>query len=844
MKDFYISYHAADLHHVEWITREIELAGYTILAQAWNRKPKATFTSEIASALQYAQNVLLILSPEYLDIPCTLDEWVETLSIDTSNSSRRILPIQVKSCVLSHLLPNREYLNLADVTTPKTKANLIKVLSYFFVGSLSNGSKEKTFLSPTFIKPMPRVWDIPFFKNPNFIGRESLLAEIAGFFTPENEDDRIIAIYGPGGVGKTTLAVEYAYRYSDRYSVVLFIKAEARTSLEMDLLYLAKRLGLCDEKANDIPRALKLLNNWLSVNKDWLLIFDNMEQPDSIFEYISNNLSGDIIITTRNASENKINSLKMPVLNREESRELLAVLTDQTDDKSLDSIAQILGDLPLALEQVGAFIDQNDYTLSEYLKILQDPSNELGDKITPTEDYPDKLTTAFELTFKKIEEKSPIAMEILNIIAFLAPDDIPIFVLKDSKDLARYFELTDFEQIKDILSSSSIVDFQADSMSIHRLVRKFLIDRLDQTNKCFFFVKAVWIILDSFKYGFNMIDSWSNSIRLIPHIQVLLKYSKATGFYNLKFAHLLNGAGRCLLETCHYPLAKEFFEQALVIKESILGSSHPDITRILCSLGIVIGKMSDWVKAKEYFERAIDIDKKFYGNLALEVAQDLACLGMASSDLGDLQPSYQYLKEALRVIEAIFIDSCYGAILYKLNYGSVLGDLGKFEEAMYFFEKVLDSYEKLWGENHHSVSNTLEEIAVLQINNGKIDAAIANLERAYEINKKLFRPDHIRIGNNFINFGKIFLAKGQPEKALQFFKRAISIIRQLFDDNHKKIAEVMVLMGKATKDCGFLIEARIYFIHAIAIYRKNFPDDNRYIKSIKEDLEQIKLALS
>jgi tetratricopeptide (TPR) repeat protein len=841
MKDFYISYHAVDLPYVEWITKEIELAGFTVFAQAWNQKPKATFTSEIASALQYAQNVLLILSPDYLDIPCTLDEWVNTLSIEVSDSARRILPVQVKPCVLSHLLPSREYLNLAESSDPKAKGNLIKAISYFFIEGRSNGTIEKSFLSPTFIKAMPRIWDIPFFKNPNFTGRESLLSELSGFFTTETEDDRIIAIFGPGGVGKTTLAVEYAYRYSDRYSVVFFIKAETETSIEMDLLYLARRLSLCDEKSNDIPRILSLLIGWLGTNQDWLLIFDNMEVPDLVFGFIPKNPSGDVIITTRNAFENGIYSLKVPVLNREDSRELLSILTDQTDEKILDLIADILGDLPLALEQVGAYIDQNEYTLSEYLKILQNPSHVLSDRITPTEDYPEKLTTAFELTFKKIIEKSLQAMDVLNIIAFLAPDDIPIFIFNNSKELSGINEHIDFEQIKSILTSFSVLDIQTESMSVHRLIRKFLVDRLAPDNKKLVFERAIEIIFDSFQFNLDNIDSWSVCSRLIPHIQALLEQSKAFGDGILKFADLLNKAGFYLYISCYYSLAKEFLEQAIAIKEPIVGSSHPEIADLLSTLGGVFGQMSDWKKAKEYYERVIAIDRAFYGNVHSKISRDLTCLGATLNVLDDQQAAYHCFEEALKVNKKLYESDSIHYARAMCNYGEALTWIGRLKEAMPFYKKALVIYEKTYGKNHHKVAAILQNMAGLQLDLGNIDAASGYFERAYEIDKATFSPDHRRIGDNYLNFGNIFLGEGEPEKALFYFKKALSIHRKHIGDDHIHVASILVLMGKATRDCGYLIEARAYFERAISIYKKSFSEDHRFIRRIKEDLEHINL---
>src|SRR5207247_10384993 len=80
---------------------------------------------------------------------------------------------------------------------------------------------------------LPPIWDISYSRNPFCLGRDAELAQIrqhlqAGQTTAFSQPE---AITGLGGIGKTQLALEYAYRYHQDYQVVLWARAESAEAL-------------------------------------------------------------------------------------------------------------------------------------------------------------------------------------------------------------------------------------------------------------------------------------------------------------------------------------------------------------------------------------------------------------------------------------------------------------------------------------------------------------------------------------------------------------------------------------------------------------------------------------
>jgi hypothetical protein len=159
-------------------------------------------------------------------------------------------------------------------------------------------------------------------------------------------------------VGKTQLAVEYIYRHMADYRVIWWIRSEEPATMAADYASLAVDLNLPEKNFEDQTEIARAVKRWLEHNPDWLLIFDNAQDPGEIRNYLPLGGAGHVIITSRNPLWGGVAKL-LParVFDRAESIEFLGKRTGQEDNKAADALADELGDLPLALEQAGAYIE-------------------------------------------------------------------------------------------------------------------------------------------------------------------------------------------------------------------------------------------------------------------------------------------------------------------------------------------------------------------------------------------------------------------------------------------------------------------------------------------------------
>src|SRR5713226_9284923 len=139
--------------------------------------------------------------------------------------------------------------------------------------------QRDTLLRAALLDPSPTIWHVPYTQNPLFTGREDTLRRLGELFQPRGSAALIppLALSGLGGIGKTSIAVEYAYRHRQEYTAVLWLQADSWDILSSEAVKLAQALHLPERADQDQTRIIEAVRRWLKEHQRWLLILDNVE---------------------------------------------------------------------------------------------------------------------------------------------------------------------------------------------------------------------------------------------------------------------------------------------------------------------------------------------------------------------------------------------------------------------------------------------------------------------------------------------------------------------------------------------------------------------------------------
>ncbi|NQE52763.1 hypothetical protein C5S29_04150, partial [ANME-1 cluster archaeon GoMg3.2] len=427
-------------------------------------------------------------------------------------------------------------------------------------------------------KLLPPIWNISQHRNPNFTGRESILKALRLALISEEPAAWKQAITGMGGVGKTQLAVEYIYRHKADYRVVWWVRSEEPATMAADYASLAVDLNLSEKEFEDQTEIARAVKRWLEHNLGWLLIFDNAQDTGEVRNYLPQGGAGHVIITSRNPLWGGVAKL-MPahVFDRAESIEFLCKRTGQEDNKAADALADELGDLPLALEQAGAYIETTGILLTAYQELFQSRRKELWVDESHPPDYPNSVATTWSLAMEQVSQESQEALDLLNLCAFLAPDDISLELLcggiehlPDPLAATAADKLAMNRAIKD-LRQYSLIDASGEFLSVHRLVQAVVCDRLSEDEEKRWVETVVRLVSAAFPFYSDDVRTWHQCSCLLPHALAAATHAGVLEVAPEVTQHILNQTGLYLRGRAEFAEAKVLYERALPLAEEAYG---------------------------------------------------------------------------------------------------------------------------------------------------------------------------------------------------------------------------------------------------------------------------------
>jgi len=698
-----------------------------------------------------------------------------------------------------------------------------------------------------FVGPEYPIRDLKHPRNKNFTGREDLLQNLRQALTDNHSAVLIQAINGLGGVGKTQLAVEYAYRYWDDYDIIWLLRSEDPATIADDYCRLARCLHLQAEDPEDIPATIDAVRIFLARNARWLLIFDNISSPAEIHRFLPETTEGHILITSRHRDWQCAAGIQIDTFERRESIEFVQRRTGQDDEQAADDLAKELGDLPLALEQAGAFITETGMPIPEYLKAYREKKLALLEKRKPF-DYLGTVATTWEISFQKIREDpdvGPVAEDLLNLCADFAPDDIPLeMIIRGSKylppDLSQACrDKSHLYETIGAIRKFSLIEIQGNVLSIHRLVQEVIRSNQSKNMARHWCEIAVRILRTAFLYDEEDPHTWSECAPLLPHVLSAAEHAEELNSAQALLARLLNQTGLYLKKRAEFEEARRVLEWALKVYKRVYWPDHPDIAMSLNNLGSVLQDLGDLQGAKTAVEQALAIGEKAYGPKHSTVAIYINNLGSVLYALRDLQGAKTAFEKALAIDEKVYGPEHPNVAIDVSNLGSVLQDLGDLQGAKTAFERALAIDEKVYGSEHPNVAIRVNNLGRILQDLGDLQGAKTAFEQALAIDEKVYGPEHPNMAIIVSNLGVALYEFRDLQGARTYFERALAIDEKVYGPEHPNVAICVNNLGRILQDLGDLQGAKMAFERALEIYEKTYGSDHRHVKITKMLLKRV-----
>ncbi|MGC1617510.1 MAG: TIR domain-containing protein, partial [Candidatus Acidiferrum sp.] len=593
--ELFISYASADLTLAEALYSRLRGEGFSVWFDKSRLNAGCDWHKEIEAACEAARIVLPLLTPRWQHSSWTKYE---------TYASDAVIPVLAEGKPEAVMPPPLRRWNAYELNPLTADDGAWRSLLAALRAKLAEPVPERA----------PRILDLPYPANPFFAGREDDLVRIHEELhqapVAALTQGRVRALAAMGGVGKTTLANEYARRFWRLYPQILWV--DARAGLESGFARLFEKL-FPSRAGEDLkqPEKARLALVELSGKPERLLVIDNAEDAESVRPWLPRNATTGChtLITSRFSdfpAAAGVRSIPLYVLESGPSRQFLLARTGRTAEgmelAACDELAKALDYLPLALEQAAAYIAAPGAGVgfAGYLRLYEAAATELlARKALGSTEYPDAVITTWQATVAKL---SPESRAILRLCAWCADTPIPRVLVMAEAAAAGVLELAAcFDPVKplsgpaaaelrirDALTGlarySMILDATDTTFRVHGLVQT--VERLraaaqgtDEVARN----EALLCLIAVFPDAFGDPSAWPLCRQLLSHERTLVArlgpHDESIGL-----TRLLTAAGHFLQGSGDRGGALPLYRRALEIRGRLLGAEDPSTLRSILDL--------------------------------------------------------------------------------------------------------------------------------------------------------------------------------------------------------------------------------------------------------------------
>jgi len=749
---------------------------------------------------------------------------------------------------------------------------------------------------------VPVIWGNVPPRNMNFTGRTDILDILLG--QGRRVDSKVTAVLpsdplpralqGFGGVGKTAVAIEYAYLYRHLYDVVWWVPADQPPLVRASLAALAGRLGLEGAATAGIEGAAAAVLDALRKGEPyrrWLLIFDNADRPEDLNDIIPRG-PGDVLITSRNHQwQSVVDTVPMDVFPRPESIEFLSKRVQKgLAEPDAAGLADKLGDLPLALEQAGALIAETGMPADEYLRLLDGEIAQILAEGKPP-DYPLSMTAAWRLSVSTLRRELPQALELLRVCAYFGPEPIP-------RDIFRRSPMVTGTAVNELLGNPirlatairelgryALVRLDGRTFSIHRLVQALLRDELTNAEQELYRHEAHLILATGAPPVPADSRLWARFAELVAHVASdvtdlarchdpsvrtfglnVARYLYLSGDYAsaLDFAdrfiarwapvsgpddpYVLDAhrhRGNALRQLGRYADAYAEIERTLAASNRVLGEANPLTLALRNAFGADLRVRGEFPRALEFDEETRRQHEAIFG---LATPQTLRVLNNLAIDYGlnSRYPAARDLHQEVYVLQAQSAGE-FSAAEVQFVMNGLSWDLrmcGSFTEARDMGEDALDYGRELLGFDHPGTVFAAKTLAVAVRRLGADFGEALNLARqVFDQSRRLFGERHPDTLAAAINLSNTLLVMGRAADAFELAASMVDAYAALFGDTHPFYYGCLSNLALVHRATGDAAAARRVSTDALAGIDARLSRDNQYSLSIAVNLASDLAAL-
>ncbi|GLY80350.1 FxSxx-COOH system tetratricopeptide repeat protein [Actinoallomurus iriomotensis] len=833
--------HAAeDRPWADWVSGVLSSAGFRVTANCTD----VASPEELDVRLERSSHTIVLLSPAFIESERGRRTWESLAPTQPGAAFQQVTVLRILNAKLEPFFSQLTPLDLTGLGEEQAADAVLRALgrpSRTAEPVSEHGRLTARF--PGAARTSPAVWNVDR-RNAVFTGRGQVLEQLRDQLLGATQ--RVVlpqALHGLAGVGKTQVALEYAHRFRADYDVVWWVPALQPDSIRSALAAMAGRLGLRvgDNVAEAANAALEALRRGTPYAR-WLLIFDNAPNQTELKQFLPGG-DGHVLITSLDPAWTKLaKPIAVDVFTeREAALHLLRRVPGLAPENAV-KIGRALGFLPLAIEQVAAWLEATSMPASEYLNALEHETASTLD--LRTKEFPQSVALTWNVSFRQLREASPAAARLLELLAFFSSEPISLDLIY-SDQTAEILVPYD-ETLRDKLVLGKVVreisrfalakvDQGNNSIQVHTLVQAVMREGMDpeRANETMHDVHKILVGARPPHGDTDDPDNWPSLDKIMPHVEASLAAECDEEDTRQMFIDLVR-----------YQWKRGNFEGALASGQYLADLWRDRLGADYWQRLFLLSQLANVYRSQGLFTEAYKLDMDVWDRqkkspaigpthphtliTASGLTADMRALGMFKNALRLDEETYAALKD-------LYGEDHPRTLMTANNLAVSHRSVGNYYSARKLDEDTLERRQTALGEKHPYTLFSAANLARDLREGGQYEESVTRLRATYETYLEVLGdqlPDPLRTAKSLA----VSLRKaGHTEEALKLAEGTYDRYRQFYPDSPDAVAadaEVAVCLWAI----GDGVAARDRTRRTLGVLRDALGEDHHYGRLLENNL--------
>ncbi|MET7395356.1 FxSxx-COOH system tetratricopeptide repeat protein [Dactylosporangium sp. NPDC005572] len=773
-----VQYAAIDRVWAEWIRQELDYHGHKC-----GLIPPGSDTP----ALDGVDKVVVLVSNDGLTYETIDRHWRPWLERVDLRSADLLVPMRVNGPPLPVSTAVAASVDFATLKGEAAVQEVFKALGVRFVSS-DDGHVEGDIIR--YPAEHAKTWRVPIRRNPGFVGRD---VDVERLRDQLSQQDAPVALVGMSGVGKSTLALEYLYRYAAAYDNVWWISADSEELARSGFEELGDALGVPQSREPG-GRVAWILEELRESQSRWLVVLDNAGDPAQLAQYVPEG-AGNTIITSRDAAWSRhVQVQPVDVFRRHESITLFDRRNAGLTGNEADTLAERLGDLPVAIEASAQWLVTTAGTVEEFLERM--------------DRHGEAALAAFAVAMESLRAQNRAAARLVEIFAFLAATPIPNAILRSQR--IRTVLAEHDATLRDPLLLSHLVqqagrfglvksDPASRTISMHVLIQQEIRRHLDPAAQAESHAVALEAIAEINPGDADNATNWPRYELLRPHVDVLRAAEDSTPAVRRLIIDLV----RYLRMRGQAAACEQLAERALAAWAATIDDPD-DIDTILLRFQYA-NVVRDFGKLQQAYEIDLDLLERL---TRVEGEAHPYTLMVAGSYAQDLREQGRWAEAQAReeqtytLIEHVLGDEHPRTLMAANNYALTLRLAGRYSDACDLDREIHRKRRSLLGDSNPFTLSSADALGTDERDLGDLQGSRRRLEAVYEASKQILGDEHPSTLMTMRNLATTYRWLGKADQAATLLDSALPRFERVLGAEHPATVGCRVEKANVLSDQG------------------------------------------